>query len=391
VPERGAALVRTDARGIAASLTELPSVADGVDWYASSVLERGTVLGLAPGDRRLLVRDSAPGSSRIVALGYSVFEVMETSRLELGSRLLAAVGALEAIAFRLPAGGTSLALNLEKGLVAFSAGERTERTFSAESGSAAFVADLRGSLLYIVNPGREEALASLLPMPFALGSAPGAEPSVADGSAYESALPEAVRLTLRVEGSNPASVLAVAGSVGACRFYDSESGFIFEGEPRSGRAGDYLEFPGRKGKLEIEARPGWVRAWLGRSSDAARDFADLGSGGAPVRISESADARALSGKTPGLFSLRVAAAAGGLLTVKASGPGVLALLDERGAAIAVAAGEASQDILLPVEPGSYVIGARPFKGSERNGSLLVSLSPPIVVSGSGQGETRILG
>ncbi|MFA6507519.1 MAG: hypothetical protein WCT14_15570 [Treponemataceae bacterium] len=380
VPEGHVALVRVASRGFETSITETRSIETGseiaVDWNASFVTSERSVLGLAPGEHLVVVRDSRPKpDGRLVPVSADSVPIVRRERLVLGETRSFTLEAGSAVALSTDGDRPGARVSLERGLAAFDAGGRTTKTVDSFSESDTFAFEELSGTLYLVNSGNRAAIASVEIEPKGSFTVP----FVVERDGFESVVDRAQRLTLRIDGRDAASELAAAGDIASFHFFDEDSGVVTRGTPVATVAGPMIVAKGRRGRLELEARPGFVKVFLAKSSEHVDAFVELPAG---LYASALGSGRLVSGKDARKFIIENGKN-GGLLSASASGGGVLALIDPKGNIVAADAGVEGQETMALAESGSYAVFARPFKNASRTGSVAADIAIPETVEKSG--------
>lgn len=406
-----AALFIMDGRGYAVSATDSKpaqgGAAPGVDWEAMSLAPRASALGLPPGRRQLLIRDSlaSDAGGRTIAARLQVLPVSATlPPPEAGTAADYAVEAGTALKIDIGASpkAEALRLSLEAGLSAFlvpsGAGARTTRTWTAGDASRTFPETRAGGSLYLLNPGPNRATAAVLLSAQAPG---GGELSVAPGAPLELVRDSAGIVSIKVEPGEKDSRLVVAGTYGSLIFYDSATGAAGSGRALNTPAGPVTLFDPSPGILEVHLDAGWL---------AARISAIGPSGGEPEALldaSAGAIAKSLVGHVDGVAATPLAGSAAippssskvwtcdvrsdsSLLSASAGGAGYLAVFGPDGELLRAAASTDGQNVLVPAKRGLYRILVRPFGGLSRNGSASASTGNVTSIEASGPGRERLI-
>ena len=393
IPLGSVGLLVAEARGRPVSLSVRgagsPAEAAGVDWSRSAVSDRSTVLGLAAGTRTVDLRDSVERpDGRRIALRFRTLPVTADLVLVPGSPRTLTVPPASAVA--VTPGGSKLMFGatLEKGLSCFTATDATLRTFIAADATTAFETEASG-VMYILNEGSKPALASLELFP----ASSAGDRILGSGEAVEAAPGAAGRVSVPIRAKAPQSIV-VAGTVRGIRFFDEATGIVSRGERAEGPGGlSVLVVRGTEGRLEVDADAGWYRVSVAADLPAAFREGAFRDGALRDAASSAGEAvgagRTLEGAAARAWALPVDGS-GRPVYVRASGSGVLAILDGRGGTVAFAAGTEGQALLLSLPAGSYSVVARPFLGSSRSGTLAAETVDVETRTESGEGGSRLL-
>ena len=351
----------------ASALAGQPSVAPGEESAMVQAVGRGSATTLLPksavsvalhGDGgaplRLESRAFAAPAETAVAAGG-------------GESELAAGGSL---AWRLPAGGKSLRLLLDRGLVAsLEGGGETRRLWSAEEAAADVTLAGNFERLVVVNPGSGAGRVALELAPGETRAAPAVgqpwEKRVARAGTIELLLPGGGR-QVHVRGGGRSQLLGADGTVA-------------EGED--------LRLPAGGGRLLIDGEPGLLWVWLDGPGGGEAGLAGLWPQALPAGRQVTLPATVELGAGIEVFDFAFPEPT--VLHLRGDGAGVVAAELAAGAPLQVAshADAISADVYLPAGRGR--IALRPAGGVA--GGLLELRSSPVAPAGEGLGPSYLLG
>jgi hypothetical protein len=370
------------------AICDLPAAkGDGLRLLRASALAGQP--SLAPGEESAMVQAVGPGSASTLLprsaasvalygeggaplrLSSRNFAAPAEAAVEAGGREgeLAAGGSL---AWRLPAGGKSLRLLLDRGLVAsLEGGGEKRRLWSAEEEAVDVTLTGAFERLVVVNPGGGAGRVALELSP---GEAKATAPAL--GQPWEKRLARAGTFELLVGGSGVGNNLHVRGAERSLLL--GADGSVAEGE-------DLLLPPGG-GRLLIDGEPGLLWVWVepaGGQGLAGLWLENLPAGGTQPALPATLELGA------GVEVFDFAFERPTVVHLRGDGAGVVAAELAAGQPLQVSshAEAISADVYLPNGKGRVAV--RPAGGV--GGGLLELRSSPVAAAGEGLGPPFLLG
>jgi hypothetical protein len=378
VPTRTMALVSTENAGKPVGLSVAPQSAgrqEGFDWRGALVGPRVSLIGLREGvyRGRLWATGSGDRASRRVIVSTSLFPIVTEAVLGKEDRTFS-VPPLSAVSLSLAGGQSAVEVSMERGMAAIAWSNGPAGAVDAPDSPRTGVLDAPGGSIVVVNRTKVPGMCSLR------AAAPAASIELTEGTGFESVVAGDKPLTFVTRSVRAPSHLYLWGAYGRVRFVSQEDGRISEGETVDTGLGSVLAFPAQKGRLEVEATSGPLKAWiaapdLARSVFAARDSFARQSALSPEGGILQPTQQAWT------FALEVDS----IVSLRADGDGVMGVFDRSGACVKATAGTGGRSILAMIPRGSYTLLTRPFANTTSVGGL-VTLRPLMTVPLATDGE-----
>jgi hypothetical protein len=151
--------------------------------------------------------------------------------------------------------------------------------------------------------------------------------------------------------------------------------------------GPVLSFPAGKGRLELSpSGAGALKAWFARPENMRSAFVQRDMWARSSALPPEGGTLEQAAQSWSFATDREA-----IVCVRADAGGITALVDSKGAALALAAGTGSRTLLSSVPKGYYAAYTRPLKGASQSGTLKLRVLSPVPLEVDGEGGPVLIG